>query len=494
MSSSRPRRHSVVTLRLTVTSDNPSSESSHSTQPTPALSPSPTLPPRPRSHSRQRYASQGRQAPSSPLPRTTPPLCRTPTTPLSRTPTSPLGRTPSSPFCREPTSPMGRSTPSPVSPRSVGGRHFRYDMWAEQRGLRRRSSLLTVPSTHDPHSDLHLRLPRQRSSSIAGPIRPPDLARYLSEASQRYQGGEDGGSGEVSIASSFDESEQEPASTSPLLDHCSDLPSRPSTPAMADKTMTATRPGHVSPGSLSTCGTHDSFVADLPRRRRNSSADSTTGVCRLRQFSITSRGGVVNRGDSFRPRRSVSNTSVTSTVSSCSKDRRPSVGSGPSTPGRSKAATPTPAPQHRVVMLGSAGVGKSALITQFMSSEYMCAYDDSPGQDESGAERSVSVLLEGEEAELIFLPLHDLTQASARQEHADGWLVVYSVSDRDTFRQAATALGQVWALGHLAHTPVILVANKTDLERTRVVTSTGNEQHVLIVTGNVNYQLRPGTS
>ncbi|XP_042226273.1 platelet glycoprotein Ib alpha chain-like [Homarus americanus] len=188
MASCRPRRHSVVTLRLTVTSDDMATQRANPSPSTTAHSPSPTLPPRPRSHSRQRYSSQSRQpptsplrrTPTSPLPRTTPPpLCRTPTTPLCRTPTSPMSsRTPTSPFCREPTSPVGRSTPSPVSPRSTGGRHFRYDVWADQRGLRRRSSLLTVPSTHDPHSDLNLRLPRQRSSSIAGPLRPPDLARY----------------------------------------------------------------------------------------------------------------------------------------------------------------------------------------------------------------------------------------------------------------------------------------------------------------------------
>ncbi|XP_063589279.1 uncharacterized protein LOC134766344 [Penaeus indicus] len=103
-----------------------------------------------------------------------------------------------------------------------------------------------------------------------------------------------------------------------------------------------------------------------------------TGVCRLRQFSITSRGGVVNRGDSLRPRRSASNTSVTSSVSSCSRERIPSIGSIASTPGCSKVPTPTSSPQYRVVMIGAAAVGKSTLITQFMTSEYMCAYDDSP--------------------------------------------------------------------------------------------------------------------
>ncbi|KAK3851156.1 hypothetical protein Pcinc_042173 [Petrolisthes cinctipes] len=149
-----------------------------------------------------------------------------------------------------------------------------------------------------------------------------------------------------------------------------------------------------------------------------------------------------------------------------------SVGSIPSTPGHSKVATPTPTPQYRVVMLGTTGVGKSTLITQFMTSEYMCAYDDSPGTEEgSSAERSVSVVLEGEEAELIFIKLQDITQAIAREGHADGWLLVYSISDRESYKATSTALSKVWSLGHVTQRSVILVANKTDLERTRVVST-----------------------
>ncbi|KAK8738599.1 hypothetical protein OTU49_003958, partial [Cherax quadricarinatus] len=182
----------------------------------------------------------------------------------------------------------------------------------------------------------------------------------------------------------------------------------------------------------------------------------------------------VNRGDSLRPRRSASNTSVTSTVSSCSRDRIPSTGSWPPTPGVSKGATPTPTPQHRVVMVGGPGVGKSTLITQFMTSEYMCAYDDSPaGQDDSSGERRVSVILEGEEAELIFIRLQDVTQAITQEVgQADGLVLLYSISDRGSFKEASTTLAKIWALGHITQRAAILVANKTDLERTRVVSTT----------------------
>ncbi|KAG7176103.1 GTP-binding protein GEM-like, partial [Homarus americanus] len=67
-----------------------------------------------------------------------------------------------------------------------------------------------------------------------------------------------------------------------------------------------------------------------------------------------------------------------------------------------------------------------------------------------------------------------------REGHADGWVVVYSISDRESFQEASTALGKIWSLGHVTHRAVILVANKTDLERTRVVPIT--EGRTLAVT------------
>lgn len=37
-------------------------------------------------------------------------------------------------------------------------------------------------------------------------------------------------------------------------------------------------------------------------------------------------------------------------------------------------------PKYRVVMLGDSGVGKTALVSQFMTSEYMNTYDASLGE------------------------------------------------------------------------------------------------------------------
>lgn len=88
--------------------------------------------------------------------------------------------------------------------------------------------------------------------------------------------------------------------------------------------------------------------------------------------------------------------------------------------------------RYRVVMLGEASVGKTALVSQFMTSEYMHTYDASlgecnqknqsvpplmkpshspPSPDDEFGEKSVSVLLDGEESEMVFID-HPSTEMS----------------------------------------------------------------------------------
>ncbi|KAF7405731.1 hypothetical protein HZH68_005100 [Vespula germanica] len=58
-------------------------------------------------------------------------------------------------------------------------------------------------------------------------------------------------------------------------------------------------------------------------------------------------------------------------------------------------------PKYRVVLLGDSGVGKTALVSQFMTSEYMNTYDAS--LDDEFGEKTVSILLDEEESEMIFI-------------------------------------------------------------------------------------------
>ncbi|XP_063833935.1 uncharacterized protein LOC135083099 [Ostrinia nubilalis] len=202
----------------------------------------------------------------------------------------------------------------------------------------------------------------------------------------------------------------------------------------------------------------------LPQQRARVASMPNTGVeeeyYRLRHFSITGKG-VVNRGDSLRSRRSRSNTSVASSASSTEAATRASAPCSLASSRDSSAGLSA----YRVLVLGAPGVGKSSLVGQFMTSEYLHAYDTSI-DDESG-ERSVCVLLAGEESEITFLdapPDHVVLDGCAH-----GYCVVYSTADRSSFAEAERRLQALWAAGHTSRRAVILVGNKADLARSRVV-------------------------
>uniref|UniRef100_A0A1Y1MMN1 Uncharacterized protein n=1 Tax=Photinus pyralis TaxID=7054 RepID=A0A1Y1MMN1_PHOPY len=124
-------------------------------------------------------------------------------------------------------------------------------------------------------------------------------------------------------------------------------------------------------------------------------------------------------------------------------------------------------------MLGDPAVGKSSLVSQFMTSEYLHAYDTSI-DDESG-EKSVSVLLAGEESELTFIDFAtaDLSPESCINKYNDphAYCVVYSSADRSSLMCAERILQNLWTSDNISTKAVILVANKADLVRSRVVST-----------------------
>lgn len=56
---------------------------------------------------------------------------------------------------------------------------------------------------------------------------------------------------------------------------------------------------------------------------------------------------------------------------------------------------------------------------------------------------------------------------------AHGYCVVYSTADRSSFMDAERRLQILWAAGHTARRAVILVGNKADLARSRVINTDG---------------------
>ncbi|XP_076391880.1 uncharacterized protein LOC105663956 isoform X1 [Megachile rotundata] len=242
-------------------------------------------------------------------------------------------------------------------------------------------------------------------------------------------------------------------------------------------------PHHSRSQSVKTPGSRSSGRANylcLPQQRSRVASMPNTGVeeeyYRLRHFSITGKG-VVNRGDSLKSRRSRSNNSVASSNSSTEhltasypgSARNSAAGSLASSRESSASQGPTP---YRVLMLGAPAVGKSSLVSQFMTSEYLHAYDTSI-DDESG-EKTVSVLLAGEESELTFIDhsCAEMTPESciaAYEPHA--YCVVYSTTDRASVRVAEEVLQTLWRSDYVSARGVILVGNKVDLVRSRLVST-----------------------
>ncbi|XP_036225012.1 uncharacterized protein Rgk2 isoform X3 [Bactrocera oleae] len=219
-------------------------------------------------------------------------------------------------------------------------------------------------------------------------------------------------------------------------------------------------------------------VCSLPERPYNPRASDD--LYRLRHFSI-SKGNVVNCGDSIISRRSRSNTSVNSTNSraserspfegSCCGGGYANVDSIPSSTDTDDLEPPPPA-RYRIVMLGDSGVGKTALVNQFMTSEYMHTYDAS--LDDEFGEKTVSVLLDDEESELVFIdhPREEMSvENSLSTYEPHGCVVVFSVVEKSSFRVAKEIIKYLWQENYIKYKSVILVGNKADLARARVIST-----------------------
>ncbi|XP_012136882.1 uncharacterized protein LOC100883976 [Megachile rotundata] len=220
-------------------------------------------------------------------------------------------------------------------------------------------------------------------------------------------------------------------------------------------------------------------VHSLPEKAYNPRAGDD--LYRLRAFSI-SRKGVVNRGDSIISRRSRSNTSVNSSRNSnVSGERSPFEGSCCSGQGVGADSTESEdmedIPKYRVVLLGDSGVGKTALVSQFMTSEYMNTYDAS--LDDEFGEKTVSILLDAEESEMVFIdhPYVEMSvenSLSTYEPHA--CIVVYSIVSRTSFQVAEEILNYLWREHYTQERSVIVVGNKSDLARSRTISTNEGKQ------------------
>lgn len=233
--------------------------------------------------------------------------------------------------------------------------------------------------------------------------------------------------------------------------------------------------------------THSMPSRSLIRKARKGSQGEVDpeDYVRVRTFS-TSGKTVINSGDAFKHRSSsiASNCSGVSMPSKTEAFRQrawsaPTKAAQAVAIGADQVTGPGQIPTHRVLVIGGHGVGKSALMKQFMTSEYMhdMGHDESQEDEEW---KSVSVLLDGQESTLEFKDLSPIEVEPPNQTAADAYVVVYSVADKDSFDDAVDVLHELRKKQQLSCAAAILVANKYDIVRNREVEETDGKRMAII--------------
>lgn len=128
--------------------------------------------------------------------------------------------------------------------------------------------------------------------------------------------------------------------------------------------------------------------------------------------------------------------------------------------------------EYKLVVVGGGGVGKSALTIQFVQSHFVDEYD--PTIEDSYRKQCV---IDEEVALLDVLDTAGQEEYSAMREQymrsGEGFLLVYSITSRNSFEEIATFYQQILRVKDKDYFPVVIVANKSDLDAERQVSSIG---------------------
>jgi len=123
---------------------------------------------------------------------------------------------------------------------------------------------------------------------------------------------------------------------------------------------------------------------------------------------------------------------------------------------------------HKVIMVGSGGVGKSALTLQFMYDEFVVDYE--PTKADSYRKK---VVLDGEEVQIDILDTAGQEDYAAIRDNyfraGEGFLCVFSITENDSFQESQEFREHIIRVKSDESIPFILVGNKCDLNEKRKV-------------------------
>lgn len=123
---------------------------------------------------------------------------------------------------------------------------------------------------------------------------------------------------------------------------------------------------------------------------------------------------------------------------------------------------------HKLVIVGGGGVGKSALTIQFIQSHFVEDYD--PTIEDSYRKQCK---IDDKTVRLDILDTAGQEEFSAMREQymvtGEGFLLVFSISDKKSFDEVQEYYQQILRVKDKEDFPMVLVANKWDLQQTRNV-------------------------
>jgi len=124
--------------------------------------------------------------------------------------------------------------------------------------------------------------------------------------------------------------------------------------------------------------------------------------------------------------------------------------------------------EYKLVVLGSGGVGKSALTVQFVQGIFVEKYD--PTIEDSYRKQ---VEVDNSQCMLEILDTAGTEQFTAMRDlymkNGQGFVLVYSITAQSTFGDLEDLHDQIQRVKDTDNVPMVLVGNKCDLEDERVV-------------------------
>jgi len=129
-------------------------------------------------------------------------------------------------------------------------------------------------------------------------------------------------------------------------------------------------------------------------------------------------------------------------------------------------------PEHKIIVVGAGGAGKSALTQMFMYGNFVEEYDPTTADS---YRKIISV--DEEKCQM------DILDTAGQEEYmrdnyyrlGEGFLIVYAITMRDTFGSVNRFYDHILQVKAIDEVPLILVGSKCDLESDRDVPKTEGE-------------------